>query len=316
MLWLLTACWEPTETSESGMVGRVLDPTGFPIKDVAVFSLEGRAITDSAGHFAVEYQAPDTHVSFDIGQTHFRRAYRPEDDGGSVDLRIPSLRDVAVRCETSCNGRLLWPEVDGLQARATVECSPERELTLGGVPVGLPELGCASGEASLRERDGSWVIGPPLRQLTVAAPAPCAVTIDDRIARREGDRYSAQVSGEVVVRATCSGVPQIPQRASEGEVVIVPSDGWHLDLGVDAGRSFQLISRPTEGDSFLLDIASDDGGVVLPELPPGVYVIVGPEAPALSVQPTAEEVASLQAGQAKAAGPDRWLLRIDTPAGE
>jgi hypothetical protein len=88
---LLVGCWEPTETSAVGMAGHILDHTGFPIADVEVNSLEGRSITKSDGHFAVEYQAPDTYVSFDIGASTFRRNYQPADEGQVIDVKISRL---------------------------------------------------------------------------------------------------------------------------------------------------------------------------------------------------------------------------------
>lgn len=291
MLWmlLLAGCWEPTETSTTGMAGHILDHTGFPIADVEVNSLEGRSITTSDGHFAVEYQAPDTYVSFDIGASTFRRNYQPSDDGKVVDIQISRLHEVSIACDTACTGRAQWDLGGGLTVRAALSCEPGARSALVGVPVGTPELLCRDTDAQLTASGDQWAIRAPLRHIEVRAAdsQSCRVSIGDVSATQVQDLaadgrvvYMGMAAGDVVIKGMCDGVPVIPVHAAADvvSVEVVPNAGQTWDLGVEGLGAVDIYGVPDVGESWSLRLPQTGTTVTTPVLPPGHYAILGPDA--------------------------------------
>jgi len=281
VLWwlLLTGCWEPTETSESGMVGRILDNTGFPVKGVEVYTLEGRSITDENGHFAVEYQAPNTHADFDIGVTTFRRAYRTQDDGGSVDVQLPRLHEVQLSCDIACGGRVVWDLGEAVTARAAIDCDANTQHPIIGIPVGPPTLECRGQAASLTIEDDVWRITAPPRRVTVSGlDGACRVSVGGVMAVREGDVFVASAQGPVVVRGQCDDGLLIPTRV-EGDSVLLSASApetWTLP-GVTVG-SVSILAQPVSGESWTMEVVVENGQITTPTLPPGAYAFLASDA--------------------------------------
>jgi hypothetical protein len=326
VLWmlLLAGCWEPTETSSSGMAGHVLDHTGFPIVDVEVMSLEGRAITLSDGHFAVEYKAPDTYVSFDIGASTFRRNYQPADEGQVIDVQVSRLREVSIACEAMCAGRAQWDLGGGLTVRAAVACEPGMRTALIGVPVGIPELSCRGADAQLSTNGDAWTIRAPSRHIEVRAADSefCRVSIGSTVATRVQDLaaearvvYMGTASGDVTIKAVCDGIPVIPVQAAADvvSVEVVPSPGQTWDLGVEGLDAVDVYGLPDVGDSWSLRLQPNVQTLTTPVLPAGHYAILGPDALPIDPASLREQMSEQVPGELVRQDDGRqavWRLRI------
>ncbi len=291
MLWmlLLVGCWEPTETSVVGMAGRILDHTGFPIADVEVVSLESRSITTSEGHFAVQYQAPDTYMSFDIGASTFRRNYQPADEGHVVDVKISRLREVSIACEAACAGRAQWDLGGGLTVRAALFCEPGARTALVGVPAGTPELLCRDADAELFASGNAWTLRAPSRHIEVRAADSefCRVSIGSVLATRVQDLaaearvvYVGTASGDVSIKGVCDGIPVIPVQAAADivSVEVVPNPGQSWDLGVEGLDAIDVYGLPDVGDSWSIRLQPDGTTLTTPVFPAGHYAFLGPDA--------------------------------------
>ena len=139
-LLFLAACHGPGETGPGGMVGRIVDPAGAPLEGIRVMSVEAESRTDAAGHFAVEWKEPDTHVFFELQGTFWRRALQA-DDPAEVTLQLPSTREAELDCaDRDGLVKLSWSMGPGFVASRSVACRPEAKVLLQGLPPGVPSV--------------------------------------------------------------------------------------------------------------------------------------------------------------------------------
>lgn len=340
--WLLIGCWEPAVTGPQGMAGRVLDATGYPVKGLSVETVEERDVTDDDGAFAVQYKPPDTFVHFRWQGAWYQRAYRTDDDGGVTEIRLPFVRDVAVRCALAdpCDAELSWTFADGLTARATARCEPGRELTLAGLPKDAASVRCgaAPGQSAppVAADDAGAVITltPPPVPVRVevrgeegAAADGCRVRVGASDAAPSGDGFFvAHAAGTVTVSAVCDGRPALPRTVNVAEATEVTLEwspvGPVLDVSapVPLAGELTLVWEPEGRAGWMLRVApSPDGTYALPPLPAGRYrvaigdpgLLAAVPAPAGDTEPGVLRVVSVTPGDGNAPGGLVGVLRLD-----
>ena len=146
ILLMLTGCFEPEFTGPDGMVGRVIDAEGKPVRGLRVVSEEHGDTTDQDGRFAVQYKEPSQYIHFYYDGLWMKRQWQEGGDELRVLLRLPPLQDLEMFCELpyQCNAEFHW-ELDGhLEATATAKCLPGIPTSLVRVPMGTPKAVCRS----------------------------------------------------------------------------------------------------------------------------------------------------------------------------
>ena len=312
MTWVVLAvfgCSSPPTTGPDWMVGRIVSPTGVPVRDVEVSSLEASGRTDESGAFAVRYKDPSRHVHFGIGGVWYQRDYRAGDLGTEVELVLPSVREASVHCGPDpCVAHLSWPLSDGFVAKLTQACEPGLVAALGRIPSARPEVVCTRGSTgpqipiSLEDKGSVLAIGPKKRAVRVevraidgAAPESCQVAVGDRVAGPAGEGFwSAEVHGAVTANATCDGWPARPKWVGKdvGSIDLEWTRGGPvLDLEEVAPwlSSVQLVAEQGESSGWVATLLeSPDGTFRLPPLSAGRYRLMGAsstEPDVLALQP-------------------------------
>ena len=131
------------------MVGRVLAAGGTPVSGIRVSTVEGEAVTDAEGAFAVTWKAPQQHVLLKVGSLAVERGYSPADAGKVLELRLPELRDATLRCpEAACQFAARWPLSEGFEGVLRHRCAPGVEQAVAQVPVGTPVMSCTEGHGA------------------------------------------------------------------------------------------------------------------------------------------------------------------------
>ena len=282
---LLIAChWiEPTTSSESALVGRVLAPGGFPASDVRVDGLEASDFTDEEGRFAVRYKSDSAYVTVQQEATWFRRNYREEDAGTVVDLQLPQLGLRRLQCELAapCRARLSWELSDGLLAWVEVPCESGITVPLPGVPAGEPEARCMAGSVPVAARvllrgDSVMLVSPP-RAVRVSVVTPpevrpqdCAVTVAGAPAKLDASGvFVGEGTDGAPVMVRCNGWPSVPATVAVGSgsvEVLWLGEGPTLDL--PQAQTLTLVAS-----DWSLTLASADGVFRLPPLSAGDYKV-------------------------------------------
>lgn len=264
------------------MVGHVRDAAGQPVRGLTVSTLETDDRTDDDGRFAVVYKDPDRYVHFTLGDTWFRRTFRPADEGTEVDLRLPALRDATLSCGAqTCDATLKWAIEVGLEARVAARCQPGVSIALRQIPQASPELACRGEgvQPTLVDRGRALALEPPLQPLRVelralegALPSDCRVEVGDVEARPAGPGFwVAEIAGRVTVAGRCGGRPARPATvaADVGSVTLEWSpQGPALDLEEVApwGNRVEILAEDGEEPGWGLVLEPDSGGWV--SLPP------------------------------------------------
>lgn len=225
----LLACWTPTETGPTGMVGRVLSPDGEPLAGLAVATVEANAVTDAEGRFAVSYKAPSRWATVTWRGLAWRRAYDPADDGAIIDLQLVPTHPVVVDCDVvpACDALLTWEVSDRLAAELRLRCDREAPAQIEGVPFGTPTRAACQPSADqpggpvrvavtgdrLEITPPAVVLGIELVTEELPLPEACEVMVGDTVARVAGPgRFEADVFGEISVTGSCDGIPFTPRR--------------------------------------------------------------------------------------------------------
>jgi hypothetical protein len=286
MVWLLllNGCFEPTETGPLAMVGRVLDPNGAPVPDLLVESIEAGDHTDAEGAFFVQYKAPEQHVHFLREGVWYRRAYRAEDDGQVVELRLPAVGAARLACERvePCDLALSWDLGDGFSARLTARCTHGDTLAIQGVPGGQPEAVCAGSGFAEPQPANLWVEGEvwklrdtphPVRVEVRAEdgspPTSCRVTVGDQVAVPSGEGFwVGEAVGMVTVAATCDQRPTVPKAVSVGGDTSVTLDWSPMGPDLDLSPWMLQVSEIT-----LVAVGDEEGGwrLRIPQAADGLY---------------------------------------------
>ena len=227
MIWslLLLACFEPSSTGEGGMTGRIIGADGAPISDLAISTVEARAVTTSDGHFAIEYQPPSTYIDFRIGTTMYQRHYRAVDLGKDVTVTLPASRDATLTCDAAdpCMALLSWNLPDGLIARTTARCEPGKSIPLESIPASAPQANCQQNiteppsPIDFADETTTLRIGNPIYPYSAIIKTPdgktarpCSLAIDGvAIPRDPNGLFIARGYGEVTLEATC-GETKLP----------------------------------------------------------------------------------------------------------
>lgn len=288
------ACGKVRETGPHSMIGRVLDANGDPVAGLDVTTIESETRTDDDGRFAVTYKEPSRWVSFTLDGLRYQRAYRPDDDGTVVEIRLPATERTGLGCEFAapCEATLTWQLGDDLEATARATCDRDEAYVLDAAPAGLPsEVTCrndvtgpdAPARAVAKNR-GLIVTPPPVTltiDLTTASsdlPSNCRVDVDGTTVPRTGaGSYAAQVFGHVQVDVWCDAIPAVPRKYYVREPASVTVD-WmpdtpSIDIAPTLPWATSLSIAALEGRSrgWLLHVPVDNGQAVLPPLEPGVY---------------------------------------------
>lgn len=321
---LLFAChWiEPTTSSESALVGRVLAPGGFPASDLRIDGLEASDFTDDEGHFAVRYKSDSAYVTLQQEATWFRRRYRPADEGKVVDIQLPELEPRRLQCHLpeACRAKLTWDLGDGLFAWVEVPCQEGATVPLPGVPGSTPEVSCTAGAVSvptrLVEREGALALLPEPAAILVTLEAgpevpleACSVVVAGKLAPRGSDDVfvGKGVPGDPVM-AQCEGWPAVPLKVpADSRSVQVPWLGEGPTVDIPEAQTLTLVSS-----DWSLTLRSEDGVFRLPPLTAGNYR-VALDAPTALVGASLPEPVSDTLVLRDAVGVLR--LTADTPSG-
>jgi hypothetical protein len=254
-----------------------------------------------------------------VGEAWFTRRYQEADAGRVVEVRLPPVGDVDLRCAVGCVANLDWDVGDGLSARASASCAPGGAVRLRGVPVAPPDrAACRDGAAAaVVSEAGGWALtAAPRRVVAHLGREGCVVALGDRVAAPiGGGDYAAEVAGALTAVASCGGEAAAPVQvaADATELSLVPGVPVRLRLGAEAPERVRVLVQPVEGGGWTLDLAVADGVVAAPPLPAGAVWVLGPEA-ALPIGATPEPTWRRDGSGAAA----RWSIRLEAPiaAGE
>ncbi len=334
LLFTAMACMEPTATSSTYMVGRLVSASSAPLVGIEIASLETASRTDDQGAFTVRYKEPSQHVHFGHGGVWYQRDYRAEDDGAVIELALPELRDATLHCgPVPCVAKLQWDLGEGFTAKTSQACEPGLKAPLRQIPIDTPEVGCTEGSTgpkvpfSFEDHGATLQIGAEasavrveIRAVDGGSPKQCQVVVGDRAASPAGDGFwSAEASGTVTVSASCDGIPARPKQieASVGSVVLEwTNSGPTLDLEEIAPwlNTIQLVSEAGEAAGWTTEILeSPDGTFSLPPLAEGRYRVLGsgqPDAALLAIQPPEPSAAGILAVRVDS-GQELVVGRID-----
>ncbi|MEZ4322705.1 MAG: hypothetical protein R3F61_34880 [Myxococcota bacterium] len=281
--------WSPPDaTDTSGMSGRLVDASGAPVVDQLVETVESTVRTGPDGEFGLYYKPPDTHIHFTRDDTWFRRAYRPDDEGTVVEVRLPETRALDVDCGAfTCALQLTWELGPSFTARRNGRCEAGKTTTLPGSPEGEPTAVSCREKVTEPELALSWRrVGnrldllPPLRDLVVKVVGDegvptCQVYVDDtQLASRDDGAFTGSGRDGAVVQAVCEGRAAIPVSVppGAGEVEV----GWMNEgptLRPPPGMELDRLQLVQSGGWTLLHRADRGGGFALPPLPAGSYTI-------------------------------------------
>lgn len=309
-MWMvvLTGCWwfPPTETSRSGMAGRVVDAAGTPMAGLLVETVESTERTDEDGAFGLYYKRPDTHVHFIHDGIWYRRRYVAADDGTVVQLQVPRAQPLRLDCgQNACDVEVVWDLGSGFTGKGRTRCEPEAQPVIKGAPDLEPsKVTCREGtqqpEKIVPEYvTGRLTLGAGPRDLTVslvldgATPARCEVEIDGQHRPTTGPPVILSAAGKGLARAVCDDRAAWPvaygDDDTEVEVAWTPS-GPELRLPPGMEYAHLRLAWP---DGSLDLRPTRDGAFLLPPIPAGLYQVqlfeeVAPTA-TTGVEPVARE---------------------------
>lgn len=287
-MWLslvvvLSGCWEPRESSDKALVGHILGPLDIPERGLAVESLEARDVTDAEGHFAVQFKPPNQAVRFRWKGAWYQRRYRPQDDGQTIRVKLPTLRDAELTCDTRvpCSLAMTWDLGDGLTATVNAKCTPGGKAHMLGIPQapGTGTCRAADGEQPLRDEGETILVSNPAVPVTIripdARPDSCTVRVGDHEPLLADQEWTARVDRPVMVSATCAGVPALPTTVPGDAPATVELDWTVAGAWIDATKTVPDASTlwiVAEGSTgWTLPIPRTGDRFTLPPLPAGSY---------------------------------------------
>jgi len=288
-LLFLVGCpwWSPPDTtSEAGMVGVVTGSDGAPVVELLVETVESTVRTDDEGRFGLYYKPPDTHVYFTYEDAWYRRVFREQDRGKTVEIALPKTRSLDVACGGfDCALRLHWDLGPGMSARRTGRCKAGETLALPGSPMGTPTVSCRTKVTepelplSLQIDGDRLELLPPPRNIRVEVmsdeePDSCQVYVQGRqLSEKEGG-YIGITAGEAGVQVVCDGRAALPVSiGADANAVEVPWTAEGPVLRPPPGMELDRLRLSMEGGWVLEHRAQPSGGFALPPLPPGSYTI-------------------------------------------
>lgn len=338
-MWILfvalMGCKEPSESSPGALVGRLLDPQGQPVRGARVDGVEAGARTDADGRFAVRMKDPDRFVMIGAGGRLYRRAWRAEDNGLRVDVRLPALRDAELECAlpAPCRARFEWELGEALSLVAEADCDPSASTPLAGIPTAKPaRVSCAAAGAEvpvvLVDGGTRLTLGGEAEPVRVrilgreqADARACTVLVDGRLAAPQPDgSFVGRAAGRAVISAVCDGRPALPVQLGPSEPeVAVEWSAVGVDLSLEGAPEVGalLVVREGRGGFSLRSTPNDAGLFPLPPLTAGVYrvgstaqLLIGPP-PAGAAPPEREGLVLYRVGD----GLIGWL-RLDADRAE
>lgn len=288
VLLLALGCGEPRVTGPDAMVGQIVDASGAPLGGLRVETLETFVVTDTEGRFAIRYKDPDRHVNWTTEQVHWRRLYRPADQGEVVRIALPEMLPRRMHCSVTCEYALDWAFADGLTARLTGRCVEGEDHSLGTVPTTVPEASCLrpASVPTIVPEDGDLRLLPPAATLRIEIESTdearvahtCEVRVGDQPARPDGQNvWVGEVYGPAVVSALCDGLPVRPVAVDRDTGTVRLSWSAHgprLDLERLAPWASVLEIAAADGAWSMRLAPSEQGIFRLPPLDAGRYTVV------------------------------------------
>ena len=276
---MMAACNGVTETGPAGMVGRLIDADGEPIRNVWMESEEQRRRTTISGDFAVQWKAPATFVHFEHGGLRYKRVWMPKKDRGKIDLRLPPSEETVVSCRPSrnCTAELVWEFPDGLRGVATIDCAPKApQVRLSSAPVDVPLLTCrdARGVVDVRMRRGQGSLRiespDPAIKAAIKGGENCEVRVLHGKSYADGRLEITRPTWAWAVCEGRNGQP-VPVAPGDRKVALIPPSGG-VDLPA-AGRDslFVLRLRPDGSAEWQMHVRAHEDVFKLPELQRGEY---------------------------------------------
>ena len=288
-LIFLSGCpwWSPPgTTSEAGMVGVVTGAEGRPVVDLLVETVESTVRTDEAGGFGLYYKRPDTHVYFTYQDAWYRRVFREQDRGKTVQISLPRTRSLDVSCgDFDCALRLHWDLGPGMSARRTGRCKAGQTVALPGSPVGTPTVSCRPKVTepelplSLELEGDRLELLPPPRNVRVEVVSDeltgsCQVFVQGRQLIEEDGAYTGIAAGPATIQVACDGRAALPVLlGADASAVEVPWTAEGPVLRPPPGMELDRLRLSVDGGWVLEHRAQPSGGFALPPLPPGSYTI-------------------------------------------
>lgn len=297
MMWLYfwLACTGELVTTDTHFVGTVSDPTGKPVANLVVTSMEAQARTASDGGFDLRVTPDNRILHFTARGTWYTLKTQPEHLGKVVPITVPETRAAAVECPAvDCKLALTWDLGDHLEALVNPGCRPGERVELEAIPKGAPAATCTVGrgperrDVKLSVQDEGAVVRLARErqrvQVTVAPadgedlPRDCRVQVGERVAPPIGRGvFATEAAGGVTVSAWCDDIPARPVRidpAETPEVTLIWSAEAPtilLRLYAPWAEELAIAAEAPDAGWFLRLTPDEKGTVTLPTLAPGPY---------------------------------------------
>ncbi len=294
---LFAACSTgPTVTTETTVVGRLVDHEGTPMAGVEVNSIEGRHRTEGDGHFVVPIQPPSNLFHFVLDGVFYQRVQRPADLGTSIEVVLPERAARKLGCPPiACDLSLAWRFDSTLSGKLIPTCEPGNTVELAALPTDIPTVSCREGRGrdavdhpmTIDASGDTWTIREAGADVTVEIldaegnPAPdCEVRIGRNTITADAEgAFVGRAHGPTTISATCAGrpaeplryepVPEVENRATLRWL----SDGATVDIGAVAPWAKRVVVR-SDASAWEYSAAVDESGVLaLPPLPAGTYTV-------------------------------------------
>ncbi|MEN0061912.1 MAG: hypothetical protein AAGA48_07145 [Myxococcota bacterium] len=303
-LTLLTACSPtPTETTDTTMVGQLVDADGTPLSNIEVNSVEGKHKTDAQGRFAVPIMPPSKLVHFSLDDVFYQRVQGTSDLGQAITVEVPARSPRTLTCPPiACDVTLGWRFESGFTAKAVPQCTPEATVELAAVPATPPFVSCREGRGTkatdhaveLIDAGTTWTIRRAGAEITVVVhdaagetPASCKVQVGQTPAMaRDDGTFVARAITPSSITAECDGSPArpafvTPNPDAENRVTLTwAPTGPTVDVGAVAAWA-QRVTVRHEDEGWAWSTRPTNGTVVLPPLSAGAYTVIlqGTEGP-------------------------------------
>ncbi|MBX2797880.1 MAG: carboxypeptidase-like regulatory domain-containing protein [Myxococcales bacterium] len=336
ILLTMMACGGDTVTTETTLVGKIVDSSGAPVSGVLVQSIEDGHTTGSDGGFRLKVEPPNRFVHFTSKGTWYRRNGVASDEGKVFELTLPEVAELAVQCpDVACDLALVWELSEGFEAQFRPACEPGGTAEVPAAPTSAPTVRCTQGknrdqrllpmdveygDGKLSIRQGGAEVRIEVRAKEGPIPEDCAVRVGDRVAKPAGMGFwTAPVPSGATAAAVCQGVPAqpvwvLPEQASETVVLHWRPEGPSLDMSQVAPWAEEVVL--TGGAAgWSLPMAPQNGRVQLPPLKPEVYQILvrgsGTELPLAVSAPTSSAAGTAVFAEA---GAEQLVGRLEVKA--
>lgn len=276
---ILAGCNGVGQTGPRGLIGRLVNSDGEPLKNVRIESEEQSVVTASDGTFEVRWKEPATFVFFEFGGLKYKRTWLPGVDQGVVDLRLPPSEKSVVSCqpERGCTAELVWEYPGGLHAEARVLCAPSApQIMLEKAPIDEPLLVCRDLQGSVPvrlERSGGLfrIVSPePAVKVLVRERDDCSVQV---LHGTVNDNGSIRVERPTWAWTVCDDRvgPPLAVTITTKSLVLMPHDGG-VDLAAHGHSKLYLLRLSPDGSAeWQIEVHAVDDVFHMPKLPRGEY---------------------------------------------